>query len=123
VFGVENACVLQDPNKEGRIVRCQQQSLFADSIQALIKDGCEVNQLKLSWQDRMDFVLAKDFSVRSIQLRDELIEQIKELEPETAQQQFDANFMIMAGTFSGMVNDLLDAYADKANKVDMLKTG
>jgi recombination associated protein RdgC len=123
VFAVENACVLQDPNQEGRIVRCQQQNLFVDSIQSLIKDGCEVNQLRLSWQDRVDFVLAKDFTLRSIAMHDELIEQVKELEPETAQQQFDANFMIMCGTFSGLLNDLLDVYADQTNKVEMLKTG
>lgn len=115
-FAIENACVLQDPNKEGRIVRCQQQNLFADSIQSLIKDGCEVQQLGLSWQDRVDFVLANDFSIRSIRMHDELIEQVKELEPETALQQFDADFLIMSGTLAGLLCDLLEVFAEKQEK-------
>ena len=106
-FSIENACLLQDPNNEARMVRCQQQDLFASSIQSLIKDGCEVNQLALTWQDRVTFVLANDFSLRSIQMQDELIEQVKELAPESREQQFDADMLIMCGTFSLMLNDLL----------------
>jgi len=122
-FAIEDACVLQDPKQEGRIVRCQQQDLFATSIQALIKDGCEVNQLALSWHDRVNFVLANDFSLRSIQLQDELISQVKELEAETPQQQFDADFLIMSGTYAGLLNDLLGVFLDKAdNVVPMLKS-
>lgn len=116
IFAIENACVLQDPNKEGRIVRAQQQNLFTDSIQLLIKDGCEVQQLALSWQDRVDFALAHDFSIRSIRMHDELIEQVKELEPETAMQKFDADFLIMTGTFSGLINDLLEIFVDTQGK-------
>lgn len=119
-FTVENACVLQDPNKEGRVVRAQQQNLFTDSIQLLLKDGCEVQQLALSWQDRVDFVLANDFSLRSIRMHDELIEQIKELEPETAMQQFDADLLIMSGAFAGLLHDLLDVFVDKQAKATNL---
>lgn len=114
-FAIEKACLLQDPNKEGRTVRCQQQDLFAPSILALIKDGCEVSQLALSWQDRIKFVLAKDFIVRGIQFQDELLTQVKELEAETAQQQFDADFLIMHATFADLLKDLLESFADQSS--------
>lgn len=105
-FAIEKACVLQDPNQEARMIRCQQQNLFASSIQALLQDGCHVKQIALSWQDRLNFVLAHDFSIRSIQFQDELIAEAKELEAETKQQQFDADFLIMSQTFASLLKDL-----------------
>ena len=115
-FSIEKACVLQDPNQENRIIRCKQQDLFASSIQSLIKDGCEAIQLAFSWQDRVNFILANDSSLSSIQFQDEIIAQAKEMEPETKQQQFDADFLIMTGTFSQMLSELQDALTSKEEK-------
>lgn len=111
-FAIEKACVLQDPTKQTRVIRCQQQDLFSTSIQSLLRDSCEAKQLALSWQDQVNFVLADDFSLRSIQFQDEIRQQVKEMEPETAQQQFDADFMIMSGILAGLVKDLLHLFAD-----------
>ncbi len=105
-FSIEKSCVLIDPNQKSRIVRCQQQDLFAHGIQALIKDGCRVKQISLSWQERVNFALLDDCSLRSIKFQDAVIAQVKELEPETTQQQFDADFIIMAETFRALLADL-----------------
>lgn len=110
-FSIENACLLQDPERQNRMIRCQNQDLFASSILSLIKDGCEVKQLALKWQDRLDFVLADDFSIRSIKYEDEILQQVKEIDAETKQQQFDADFFIMTETLSHFLKDLLIAFA------------
>lgn len=109
-FSVEKACVLQDPSQENRVIRCKQQDLFASGIQSLIKDGCEAIQLALSWQDKVNFVLASDFSLSSIQFQDEIIAQVKEMEPETNQQQFDADFLIMTEMLGSLLKDLLNSF-------------
>ena len=44
-FLIEKSCVLQDASHQSRIIRCQEQNLFASSIQLFIKDGCEIKQL------------------------------------------------------------------------------
>src|SRR5690606_16199000 len=62
-FAIEKTCVLQDQKQKNRIIRCQQQDLFANSIQTLLKDGCQVKQIALEWQDQLNFVLAHDFSL------------------------------------------------------------
>lgn len=115
-FAIEKACVLQDPNQENRVIRCKQQDLFATGIQSLLNDGCEAIQLALSWQDRVNFILSNDLSLSSIQFQDEIIAQVKEMEPETKQQQFDADFLIMTGTFSQMLPELKDALTNKREK-------
>ena len=121
-FSIEKACVLQDPNQENRIIRCKQQDLFSTGIQSLIKDGCEAIQLALTWQDQVSFVLVNDFSLSSIQFQDEILEQVKEMEPGTDKQQFDADFLIMTEVLSSLINDLLkmttdSKQSDKANNL------
>jgi recombination associated protein RdgC len=111
-FSIEKSCVLQDANHENRVIRCHNQDLFASSIQSLIKDGCEVKQLALNWQDHINFVLLDDLSMQSIKFSDEIIEQIKEMEAGTKQQQFNADFLIMTETLDGLFKNLLDSFAD-----------
>ena len=75
-FSIEKKGVLQAPNQKTRIIRCQQQDLFVNSIHDFIKDGCELKQIALMWRDSIRFVLSEDFTVRSIKFEDELIDQV-----------------------------------------------
>lgn len=110
-FAIEKACLLQDPDREDRTIRCQEQDLFAASIQALIKDGCEVKQIALSWHDRVNFVLsADDFTLRSINYEDEITAQATEMEAETKQQQFIADFFIMTAAIAELLSDLQNVF-------------
>lgn len=124
-FSIEKACVLQDPNQQNRMIRCQQQDLFVDSIQSLVKDGCEVIQMALCWHDRINFVVAEDFALRSIRLSDDDLADLKD-EMETKQQKFDADFVMMTETFAGFLNDLLkvfDKNRQAEQKVKLALTG
>ncbi|MGD9153700.1 MAG: recombination-associated protein RdgC [Gammaproteobacteria bacterium] len=107
---IDDACILQDPKKQGRIIRCQQQDLSAPSIQSLIKDGCEVNQILLTWQDRISFALKNDFTLRSLKYQDSLIEMAKESSAENEQDRFDADFIIMADVINRLMIMLLKLF-------------
>jgi len=115
LFSIEDACVLQDPNQQKRVIRCQNQDLFAQSIQALIKDGCEAKQIALSWCDRLQFTLAEDFTLRSIQYGEDILTHSKDI-GETKQQKFDADFYIMTETLTHLLKDLLPLFTKKENK-------
>ncbi|MBX3709912.1 MAG: recombination-associated protein RdgC [Gammaproteobacteria bacterium] len=119
-FSIEKSCVLQDTNHENRVIRCKEQDLFASSIQSLIKDGCEIKQLALNWQDRIDFVLLDDLSLQSIHFKDEIIAQVKEMEAGTKQQQFNADFLIMTETLNGLFKDLLGSFVEQPIKIDKI---
>ncbi|MDR3492299.1 MAG: recombination-associated protein RdgC [Gammaproteobacteria bacterium] len=114
-FSIEKSCVLQDPQQQKRVIRCQQQNLFAGSIQELIKDGCEVKQLAMCWQDRVNFVFTDDFTVRGIQYQDEILSQAKDIESETREQQLDADFFIMTETLHGLIKDLMNMFTIPAD--------
>lgn len=108
-FALEKACLLQDPNQQNRIIRCQHQDLLAPSVQAFIKDGCQVKQVALSWQDRIHFVLAEDFSLSGLKYQEELLSEAKDLEAESLQQKFIADFLIMSGSLAALLKDLQGA--------------
>lgn len=121
-FSIEKSCVLQDANHESRVIRCKDQDLFASSIQSFIKDGCEIKQLALNWEDRIDFVLLDNFSLQGIRFKDEIIEQIKELEAGSKHQQFNADFLIMTETFAGVFKDLFSSIMETPTKIEKIAT-
>ncbi len=118
-FAIEKSCVLQDQNQTNRVIRCQHQDLFATSIQSFIKEGCVVKQLAIEWQDHVSFILVNNFSLQSIRFKDELISQTSELEIESAQQKFVADFFILTETMSKLYQELLQAL-ENANSADIV---
>lgn len=123
VFSIEKSCMLQDPNKENRIIRCQEQDLFANSIQSLIKEGCEAKQLGLLWHDRVNIILSDDFSLSGIKFHDDITSQTEDMEAETENQKFHADFLIMSETLSALFKDLLDVFIESNKSTEKSDTG
>lgn len=113
IFGVGETCVLQDPEQTSRVVRAQHQDLFASGLQSLLHEGFDVMQLALCWQDRIDFVLADDFTLRSVSLADDDLLDIKETY-ETRQEKFDADLILMAESLTGLFTDLLQTFSHES---------
>ncbi len=114
-FSIEKACVLQDPKQQSRMIRCQQQDVFSNGIQTLIKEGCEIIQLALQWQDQLHFTFSNKFQLQSLRYGDVIVEEAKEMEPETKLQQFSADFFIMAQSLSLLLHELLNIFAETSN--------
>ena len=54
-------------------------------------------------------MLSEDFSLSALKYQEELVSEAKDLEAETAQQKFIADFLIMSGTLSALLKDLCNA--------------
>lgn len=118
-FDIGQSGVLQDPQQQRRVIRCQNQDLFAHSIQSLLKDGCEIAQLSLSWKDQINFVLTGEFTLRSIQFKEAVLNLSKADYTETPQQRFDADFMIMTELFTHLIADLMMEFGKVATGVEV----
>jgi len=118
-FSIGKACMMQDANQQGRVIRCKEQDLRASNIQSFIQDGCEIKQLALNWQDRIDFTLLDNFTLQAIRFGDEIIAQIKEVEAGTKLQQFNADFLIMTESFTQLFTELLAMLNQPANVVSL----
>lgn len=109
VLEIGKSCVLQDPEQQNRIVKCQQQDLFASGIQSLLHEGFDVTQLELCWQDRINFTLADDFSLRGVHLAGDDVKDMTD-SFETKQEKFDSDLIIMIESMSGVFGDLLEIF-------------
>lgn len=105
-FQIGQIAMLQDPQQQKRVIRCQHQDLFSQSIQTLLKEGCEIAQLGLQWRDQLQFILCADFSIKRIQFQEAVLALSKSDYTETPQQRFDADFVIMTEILSLMIDDL-----------------
>jgi len=107
-LAIEKSCVLQDPDQTSRTIRCQQQDLSVEAVQAFLATGCQSKQLRLTWQDQVTFTLVDPFLLQSIKFQDEIIARAKEMDAESAEQQFDADFFIMSEIISQLFAELID---------------
>ncbi len=107
-FVMGEECDLQAP-KDGRIVRCKKQDLSADEIRNHLTVGMVVHKMSLVWKEAINFVLDEQLGIKRIKFEDTLIEKSKDRRPETAAEEFDIEFAIMALELRHFVQELLVA--------------
>ena len=112
-FSIADACVLYDSKVDGGTIRCSKQDLLSPNITAFVKDGMEVVQLQLQWKDHLHFVLRDDFSITSLKFADAIHDLAKDIHTENAEQEMDANFVIMCQTLNEFLEQLLELFIKK----------
>jgi recombination associated protein RdgC len=115
-LNIEDACVLQDPKKVERITRIQKQDLSAKYVQALLKNNFEISQMKMTWNDQITFVLKNDFTFQSLQYQDSVVELSDEDKNDAEEGSFKADFFIMSGVLTKMLQEFLKVFAKSADK-------
>lgn len=106
-FYIEDACVLKDPTMANKVISFKGQDLFSDSIKTFLADGYKVEQIVINWQERAIFVLKENFTLGTIKYTETVIAEKKEYSAETAEEELEANFIIMVETINLLLNDLL----------------
>lgn len=112
-LSIENTCVLKEPMKISKLIRCQGQDLFSQGIKIFLKEGYQVDQIVITWQDQMTFVLKENFSLGSVRYGEQIIAATKTYSLDHEVDRFAANFIIMTGTLHLMINNLLTIFNKK----------
>lgn len=104
-FVLDQDLELQAIDKNKATVRYARHSLEGKDIQAHINAGKYPTRLGLTWNDRISFVLTDKLNLKRV----EFLEMVKEKPEEdsvSAEEQFDIDFMLMAGELSQLLADV-----------------
>lgn len=116
VFQLASDCLLFSLDDEKKRFNCKGYELPADEILTLLSQGMAVSELSLVWNERIQFTLTDDFTLKRIKCLDYLVEEfneVRQLDEEYEQQ--DAALTLLSGEFQALYNDLLTVISETTN--------
>ncbi len=115
-FALGDEAELKAILEDGGIGRFKKQALVSDEIHVHLEAGKVVTKLSLDWQNRVQFVLCDDGSVKRLKFAEELIQQNDDIDREDIAQRFDADFVLMTGELSSLINGLTTSLGGEAQR-------
>ncbi|HEK2898057.1 recombination-associated protein RdgC [Proteus terrae] len=99
---------------EGGVIRCKKQELVSDEIATHIEAGKFVTKLSVDWEDRLQFMLCDDGSIKRIKFSETLREQNDDIDKADFAQRFDADFVSMTGELSALIERVTEVLGGEA---------
>lgn len=106
-FSVDRDCELRSDMEEKSTVRYARHALDTDEVKKHIKEGKSPTRLAMTWGDRLSFVLTERMEIKRLDFLDVVKEQA--MSAESAEEQFDSDFTLMALELSRFLPDLVEA--------------
>ncbi|MFB6434825.1 MAG: recombination-associated protein RdgC [Candidatus Malihini olakiniferum] len=116
-FTLQDEAELKSILKDGGVIRCKKQALVSDEVTVHIKKGKVITKLALDWQERIQFVLAEDGTLKRLKFAEMLRKQNDNIERrEDVTQSFDADFILMTNELSALTTHLVEALGGEAKR-------
>ncbi|MFC0323388.1 recombination-associated protein RdgC [Gallibacterium melopsittaci] len=97
----------------GSSIRCKNQDLYEQDIQGHLTAGKVVTKLALEWENHFSFVLNEDASFKRVKFADVVKEKNDDILKEDVAQRFDADFVLMTGEISLLMQNLLELLGER----------
>src|SRR5690606_19915550 len=107
-FTVDQDTELRSSAQSKATVRYVRHAVEADDVRRHIAAGKQCTRLALTWSDRISFVLTENLSIKRVTALDVLKESGDSSATDEAER-FDADFALMSGELSRMLDDLVEA--------------
>jgi len=110
-FTVDRTAVLKAPDESGRKVRYDNHPLDVPEVANHIREGMRVQQIALTYEDRISFICSEDMELSSIKLLDV---DAKLRTPEEEADAFDADVTLHTAELRVLVHALTEAFGGLA---------
>lgn len=117
-FEIGDECELREPVEGGGVVRCRNQDLQADEIEAHLDAGKLVTKLAVSWEERLSCILADDVAIRRLRFLDLVMEEAGEVAADDPVARFDADFALLSLELGRFIPAWLKAFGGLAGSSD-----
>ena len=94
----------------------QAQWQASDEIAVHIEAGKVVTKLALDWQQRVQFVVCDDGSLKRLKLGDDIRDQNQDIDRDDVAQRFDADFILMTDELSTLIHSLVEGLGGEAQR-------
>ena len=111
---IEQDLELQAGNSSKSTIRYLRHPLERREIQGHLSAGMYPLRLGLTWNDRISFVLTEKMQLKRLEFLN--ISQDKPEDDEAAEEQFDADFAVMAGELAKLIDDVVAALGTPAQE-------
>ena len=101
--------------EEDGVIRCKKQDLLCDEIITHIEAKKRVTKLALDWEERIQFVLADDGTIKRLKFSDLIKEQNDDIDKTDFAQRFDADYILMTNEISALIKCLINVLGAEIN--------
>ena len=113
-FAIDQDLELQAADKTKATVRYVRHPLEGKEIQAHLASGKYATRLGLTWNDRISLMLTEKLQVKRVQFLDIGKDAAEGESQQSAEEQFDIDFMLMSGELTQLLADLSEALGAEA---------
>ena len=110
IFSLLNRSTMQDSNSPKAKISLTHINLLDDFFEPLLDDSNQVTQLKMNWDEKINFTIKQDFSISQVNFLDNIKDLAKDGNSETDEDRFAADFFVMSETISQFLADLLPLF-------------
>ncbi|HIF5499294.1 TPA: recombination-associated protein RdgC [Pasteurella multocida] len=100
---------LKDFNSDGEAI-LKRQDFCCEDIQGLLIAGKQVVSLQLNWEERLQFTLNEDGTLKRLKFADNVLDKNDDILKEDYTQRFDADFILMTSVLSELTKMLLNEF-------------
>jgi len=115
-FSLKDGAQLKAMLEDGGVINCKKQDLVTDEIASHIEAGKVVTAIDLDWQERIQFTLKDSGVMAKIRFSDSLQEQNDDIDRQDVLQRMDADFILMMGELTSMVDNTIAALGGEAKR-------
>ncbi|QIQ22329.1 recombination-associated protein RdgC [Zophobihabitans entericus] len=98
---------LKDPLEGNGIIRCKNQEVTSEEILSHIEAGKQITKLKLYEEEKLNFMLHHDITIKRIKYETTLLDQNEDIGKDEREKRLEADFLLMSQALSSTLNNLL----------------